>query len=411
MYPIRPFAGVRPAPELASAVLAPPYDVLTTEEARSRAATRPWDFLHVSRPEIDLPADTDPYADAVYVQGRDRFLRMIREDVLRPDNEPCYYVYRLTMGTHTQTGVVATARLVAYEDGRIRPHELTRPQKEADRTRHIDILNAQTGPVALTYRQRQEIDALVESMTQGNAAIDTVVDDGVRHSLWSTCDRRCLDTLGEAFAKVERFYIADGHHRAAAAARVAAARRAANHDRKGEQPWDYLLCVLFPDKEMKIFEYNRVVKDLNGLTRDQFLIKLTRWFAVEPVGAPVQPQQAREFGMYLKGQWYRLELNEAVSAAAAQHLDVNLLGDHIIEPVLGIGDPRRDTRIEFVGGIRGLAELERRVHAEQTAVAFSLYPTSLADLMATVDAGEVMPPKSTWFEPKLADGLVCYTFD
>ncbi len=411
---IRPFAGLRPRPELAQELAAPPYDVLSSDEARTLAAGKPWSFLHISKPEIDLPPDTDPYDAAVYAKGHENFTRMLREGVLRQDEAPYYYLYRLVMGVHTQTGLVAVASVADYDTNRIRKHEFTRPDKEDDRVRQIDALDAQTGPVFLTYRHQPEVDALVARITAGAPEIDVVrrgePTGEVRHSLWVVRDAADIAAFSAAFDRMDYLYIADGHHRSAAASRVAQLRHAANLRHTGDEPYNYFLAVIFPDTQMQILDYNRVVRDLNGLSKGEFLRKLEAMFDVDPSGAPVKPTRAGEFGMYLSGQWYRLRVHaDRVPADPVKRLDVSLLADNLIAPILGITDPRRDKRIDFVGGIRGLGELVRRVDSGEMAVAFSLYPTSLADLMAVADAGEVMPPKSTWFEPKLADGLVSHS--
>jgi uncharacterized protein (DUF1015 family) len=410
---IRPFAGLRPAPGRAAEVIAPPYDVLNTEEARERARGKPWSFLHISKPEIDLPAGADPYGAAVYAKGRENFEKMSREGVLRRDPEPYYYVYRLVMGAHRQTGIVAAASVPDYEANRIRKHEFTRPDKEDDRVRQIEALNAQTGPVFLTYRHAPAVDAVIESVVRDEPDVDVTADDGVRHTLWVMRDRGRIGAITAAFDAMPCLYIADGHHRSAAAARVAAARRAANPGHTGGEPYNYFLSVIFPDDQMQILDYNRVVRDLNGLTPEDFQRKIETAFDMKSESAAVRPARAGEFGMYLKGRWYRLNVKpERVPADdPVKRLDVSLLQDNLIAPVLGIDDPRRDKRIDFVGGIRGLQELERRVDSGEMACAFALFPTSIVDLMAVADAGRVMPPKSTWFEPKLADGLVSHVLD
>lgn len=405
---IRPFAGLRPAPGRAAEVIAPPYDVLSSEEARARAAGKPWSFLHISKPEIDLPAGTDPYAPAVYAKGKENFARLLSAGVLRRDPAPYYYFYRLVMGDHAQTGLVAAASCAAYDSGRIRKHEHTRPDKEDDRVRQIEALNAQTGPVFLAYRRDPLIDAIAAQVTAGAPAEDVSADDGVRHTLWVVREAPLIETLTRAVGALPRLYICDGHHRSAAASRVAAARRATG----GDANHDYFLSVIFPDEQTRIWDYNRVIKDLNGLSVDQFLQRLQPDFRVRAEATPVKPTRAGEFGMYLARRWYRLTIAPArIPDDAVGRLDVSLLQNHVIGPVLGITDPRRDKRIDFVGGIRGLSELERRVDSGEMALAFALYPTSLADLMAVADAGAVMPPKSTWFEPKLADGLVSHVLD
>ncbi len=410
---IRPFAGLRPAPGRAPEVIAPPYDVVSAKEARERAAGRPWSFLHISRPEIDLPPDTDPYDPAVYAKGRENFERQIHEGVLVRDAAPYYYLYRLIMGAHTQVGLVATARVADYDSNRIRKHEFTRPDKEDDRVRQVDALNAQTGPVFLTYRRSASIDALVEKVLATAPDVDVTAEDGVRHTLWPVRDAASIDAITGTFDAMDCLYIADGHHRSAAASRVAAARRAADPNHTGEESYNYFLSVIFPDNQMQILDYNRVVKDLNGLTHEQFLGQVAETFSVADEPTAVKPAGPCEFGMYLKGHWYRLRIGSEFVPAEdpVARLDVSLLQDNLLGPILGIGDPRRDKRIDFVGGIRGLQELERRVDSGEMAVAFALHPTSIHDMMAVADANQVMPPKSTWFEPKLADGLVSHVLD
>ncbi len=410
---ILPFAGLRPAPARASDVAAPPYDVLNTEEARTRAAGKPWSFLHISKPEIDLPPGTDPYDAAVYTKGKDNFARMIAAGVLQRDPQPYYYVYRLVMGAHSQVGIVAAASVPDYDINRIRKHEFTRPDKEDDRVRQIDALNAQTGPVFLTHRRSAKVDALVASVVSGSPEVDITADSGVRHTLWIMRDSSQIATITAEFDDMPCIYIADGHHRSAAASRIAAARRAANPRHTGAESYNYFLAVIFPDNQMQILDYNRVVKDLNGLSRATILEKITTVFSVKMESGAVKPARAGEFGMYLPGQWYRLAIQPAriPTEDPVKRLDVSLLQDNLIAPLLGIADPRRDKRIDFVGGIRGLSELERRVDSGEMAAAFALHPTSMSDLMSVADAGEVMPPKSTWFEPKLADGLVSHVLD
>lgn len=403
---IRPFAGLRPARGRAGDVVAPPYDVLDTVEARERARDRPWSFLHVSRAEIDLPEGTDPYDPAVYRKAAANLQGMIDAGVLQRDDRPCYYVYRLVMGEHRQLGLVAAASVSDYDSNRIRKHEFTRPDKEDDRVRQIEALDAQTGPVLLAYRSRPEVDALLESMTAGDPDCDLVADDGIAHSLWVVRDAGQVDAVSAAFDAMDALYIADGHHRSAAASRVAATR-AATSDSAG-----YFLTVIFPHNQMQILDYNRVVRDLNGMTPEVFLAGLTDRFTVTPVDSACHPQGPGEFGMYLGGQWYRLGIHaERVPGDPVGRLDVSVLAENLLAPMLGITDPRRDRRIDFVGGIRGLAELERRVDSGAMQVAFAMYPTRMEDLMAVADAGHVMPPKSTWFEPKLADGLVSHMLD
>ncbi len=410
---IRPFSGLRPAAARAAQVIAPPYDVLNTDEARARAAGKPWSFLHISKPEIDLPPAADPYAAAVYAKGRENFEKLLKDGVLQRDPEPYYYVYRLIMDEHRQTGIVAVASVLEYERNRIRKHEFTRPDKEDDRVRQIDALNAQTGPVFLTYRHSPAIDTLVARIASGTPEVDVTADDGVRHTLWSVRDGAQIGAIAKTFDTMDRLYIADGHHRSAAAARVAAARKLSNPQHTGEEAYNYFLAVIFPDNQMQILAYNRVVKDLHGLTRDEFLKKLEKAFRVKTESTAVTPDRTGDFGMYMHGQWYRLSIKPDLIPRndPVKRLDVSLLQDNLIAPLLGIDDPRRDKRIDFVGGIRGLKALERRVDSGEMAAAFALYATSIHDMMAVADEGSVMPPKSTWFEPKLADGLVSHVLD
>jgi len=404
---IRPFAGLRPVPERAGEVLAPPYDVLNSDEARARAAGCPLSFLHISKAEIDLPEGTDPYDAAVYAKAAENLRNMVADGVLKRDERPCYYVYRITMGDHVQTGLVAVASVADYDINRIRKHEFTRPAKEDDRVRQIEALNAQTGPVLLAYRSQAVIDQLIESVTSVAPEYDLTADDGIQHTLWVVTDRSVIDRLSAGFDNMEAIYIADGHHRSAAGSRVAAAMKGGV-----DAMSSYFLSVIFPHNQMKILDYNRVVKDLNGLSEDDLLNRLGGAFDVSQEHKAVSPSKAGEFGMYLNGHWYRLTIHaNRVPEDPVERLDVSLLADNLLEPLLGISDPRTDPRIDFVGGVRGLEELEKRVDSGEMAVAFSMFPTSMEDLMAVADANKVMPPKSTWFEPKLADGLVSHVLD
>jgi uncharacterized protein (DUF1015 family) len=405
---IQPFAALRPASGRASDVVAPPYDVLSTTEARERASGRPWSFLHISKPEIDLPADTNPYAPEVYAKGAENLQAMIRAGVLVRDPAPCYYAYRIVMGSHSQTGIVAAASVADYDANRIRKHEFTRPDKEDDRVRQIDALDAQTGPVLLAYPAAPEVDAILAAASAGTPDSDAELD-GVRHTLWVIRDPAILARITAAFDAMPALYIADGHHRSASASRIAAARRAANPGHTGSEPYNFFLSVIFPAHEMRIMDYNRVITDLNGMSAEAFLQKAGAAFSIEPADAAVKPARPGSFGLYLAGRWYRLDIRrDLIPADPVGRLDVSLLQNNLIAPILGITDPRRDKRIDFVGGIRGLAELEKRVNSGEMALAFALHPTRMQDLMAVADANEVMPPKSTWFEPKLADGLASH---
>ncbi len=405
---VRPFRGLRPKPEYAKDVVAPPYDVLNTAEARQRAQGRPYSFLHISKPEIDLPEKTDPYAASVYAKGAENLHRLIQDGILMRDAKPIYYAYRLVMGAHTQTGLVATASVKDYDSNRIRKHEFTRPDKEDDRVRQIDALNAQTGPVFLTYRHNATVDQLIADITKGKPVYDLTADDGVQHTIWLIERDKDIDVLTKTFDAMKCLYIADGHHRSAAASRVAAMRKNSKTDAQ-----DYFLSVMFPDNQMKILDYNRVIRDLNNLSEADYLAQIAERFSVEKSALAVRPDKSGVFGMYLNKQWYRLAIHPALipNDDPVARLDVSLLQNQLITPILGIDDPRRDKRIDFVGGIRGLGELEKRVNSGEMQVAFSLHPTQMVDLMAVADAEEVMPPKSTWFEPKLADGLVSHVLD
>ncbi len=411
---IKPFRALRPAPGRAADVLAPPYDVLSSAEARARVKGRPWSFLHVSKAEIDLDPAIDPYDRAIYQKAAENLRRMIAGGVLVRDQKPCYYVYRLTWRGQeneqekVETGFAAVASLAAYAQNRIRKHELTTTAKEDDRVRQIEAVNAQTGPVMLAYPTTPAIDELLARAAAGDPVVDVTADDGVRHQLWVISDEPTIAALTRAVDSLPALYIADGHHRSAAALRVAQSR--------GEED-GYFLAVLLPQQEMTILDYNRVLRDLNGMTADQVLRKIAGRFVVEASDRPVRPAAADEVGMFLAGHWYRLAPRPEYAAASAQSADpvarlpVTLLAQNIIAPIFGIGDPRRDKRIDFVGGGRGLAELERLVASGAMAVAFALYPTQMSDLMAVADAGAIMPPKSTWFEPKLADGMVSHVLD
>jgi uncharacterized protein (DUF1015 family) len=402
---IQPFRALRPAPGRAAEVLAPPYDVLSSAEARERAKGKPWSFLHISKPEIDLDPATDPYDKAVYARAADNLKRMVASGVLMRDAKPCYYVYRLTWRGRTQTGLACVASLADYASNRIRKHEFTTPVKEDDRVRQIEAINAQTGPVMIAYPNAPAIDLILEAVTLADADTDVTADDGVRHQLWVVDSEPVIEKLTRAFEALPAIYIADGHHRSASAARVAAAR-------KGDGPHNYFLAVIFPEREMTILDYNRVLKDLNGRSAEQLLAELRKNFTVTPSDQPVRPASAHDYGMYLAGRWYKLAIRpELVPNDPIGRLPITLLTRTAIEPLFGIKDPRTDKRIDFVGGARGLQGLQQRVDSGEMAVAFALYPTQMHDLMAVADAGLIMPPKSTWFEPKLADGMVSHVLD
>jgi uncharacterized protein (DUF1015 family) len=417
MARIRAFPGLRPTPERAVDVAAPPYDVVNTEEARALADGRPLSFLRVSRPELEFPVGFDPYHPDVYARGAHNLCRMAEDGVLRRDPHPSLYLYRQRMGDHTQTGLVAAASVDDYLGDVIKKHEHTRKDKEDDRTRHVDVCNANTGPVFLTYRAQPAIDAIVADWSERAPVYDFANHQGVQHTFWVIDEPDVIAKLTALVGELPALYVADGHHRSASAARVGQLRRAANPNYTGDEPFNWFLAVLFPDAELRILDYNRVVFDLAGRSPEEFLAALAAaGVAVgAPTAAPYRPEERRRFGMYLAGQWYPLSIapRPAEASDPVRGLDVSLLQEHVLAPLLGIGDPRTDKRIDFVGGIRGLGELERRVAAlthppARYAVAFAMYPTTVAELMAIADAGAVMPPKSTWFEPKLMSGLVLH---
>jgi uncharacterized protein (DUF1015 family) len=402
---IKPFCALRPAPGRAAEVLAPPYDVLSSAEARERAKGKPWSFLHVSKPEIDLDPAIDPYNSAVYAKAAESFKRMIDNGVLIRDDKPSYYVYRLTWRGHEQTGLATVASLADYAANRIRKHELTTPAKEDDRVRQIEAINVQTGPVMMAYPAAPLIDEMLADVARHAPEVDVTVDDGVRHRLWVIGDEVAVGALTRAFEALPALYIADGHHRSAAAARVA-------QSRPNGSAQDFL-AVIFPHHQMTILDYNRVIRDLNGRTPHQLVAELRNRFDVEEFDRPVRPASAGEFAMFLDGHWFRLAIRPELipNHDPIGRLPITLLTKNVIEPLFGITDPRTDKRIDFVGGGRGLEELERRVTSGEMAVAFALFPTQMNDLMAVADAGGIMPPKSTWFEPKLADGMVNHVLD
>ena len=400
---LAPFAGLRVAPHHADAVLAPPYDVLSTEEARAAAQGRPRSFLHVSRPEIDLPPETPPGAPALYEGATAAFSRMIESGVLIRDTAPRFYAWRMEAQGRAQTGLVAAASLAAYEQGAIKRHESTRPPKVEDRARHIEALGAQTGPLLLIHRPDEEVRRLIAAACAGPPLCRSVQGGTVTHTLWPIDGADEIEALTERFDRIGALYIADGHHRAAAAQTAAQAMGAGTGEAAGR-----LLTVSFPADEVRILGYHRIVRGLNGLTPAVFLRQIGQALGCEPAEGPVEPARPAHFGMYVEGRWYRLAAEGAApaSGAAVDRLDVSLLARLVLGPILGIGDPRLDARIDFVGGGRGVEALAAAVDGGDATVAFSLYPTSVEDLMAVADAGAILPPKTTWFEPKLADGLV-----
>ncbi|MGA2751811.1 MAG: DUF1015 family protein [Verrucomicrobiota bacterium] len=402
MAHIEPFAALRPRPQLARQICELPYDVMSSAEAREVARDNPLSFLHVSKPEIDLPESVDAYNPKVYAKGRENFFRLIADGSLQQDSQSCFYFYRQEMGAHRQTGLVAVASCQDYLDGIIKKHELTRPDKEDDRLRHIESLDAQTGPVFLAFRATASMDALAAAHTSQTPDIDFVAADGIRHSSWTVRDGAAVGAIRAAIAGIGSLYIADGHHRAAAAARVYQRRRGAGGSA-------FFLSVIFAHNQLRILPYNRVVKDLNGLDAAQLLAKLESIFVISP-GGGAQPAAKHQLGLYLGGQWRSLRFRPERTAGRGrvEGLDVRLLQEQVLSPFFGIDDPRASDRVNFVGGIRGPGELEKLVNTKEYACAFSLFPTSIEDLMSIADGGAIMPPKSTWFEPKLRDAMFCH---
>jgi uncharacterized protein (DUF1015 family) len=405
MSSLKPFRAYRPRPERARDVASFPYDVISSAEARELARGNPHSFLHVCKPEIDLDPSVDVHDDRVYAQGRANLRRLIDEGTLVRDPAPCLYVYQQRMGEHVQAGLVGLCSVREYEQDLIKKHEHTRPDKEDDRTRHVTESNANGEPVFLTYRARADIDALVGAAQARPPVYDFVATDGIGHALWVVSEPGEIAALTQAFADVPCLYVADGHHRTAAAVRHGQAMRAKHPGAGPEAPFEHFMAVVFPHDRLQILDYNRVVRDLNGLSSEQFLARVEERFTVNPA-TTARPEAPRTFGLYLDGRWRRLTARPGTYPAddPVRGLDVSILQDNLLNPVLGIANPRTDQRIDFVGGIRGTAELEKRCR-DGWAAAFALYPTSLDELMRVADAGQVMPPKSTWFEPKLRSGL------
>ena len=414
MATIRPFMAIRPAANYAKDVAALPYDVMNSEEAREMVQEKPWSFLHVDKAEVDLPVGTDIYSDAVYQKAKENLENMIGHGVMGQDLLPNLYIYRLTMNGKSQTGLVCCTSVDEYMNGTIKKHELTRADKEADRIRHVDTLNANTGPIFLAYKKNPDAKAIIDGWTAAaKPEYDFVAEDGIRHTVWVIDSDTEIGMLVDSFKNVENLYIADGHHRNASAVKVALKRREEKPDYTGDEEFNYYLSVLFAAEDLYIMDYNRVVKDLNGYDTVSFLEEIQKKFDVVPYEGEGQyrPEALHTFGMYLDGNWFKLTAKEAIiTDDAVLGLDVSILQKELLEPVLAIGDPRTDKRIDFVGGLRGLDELKRRVDSGEMRMALALYPVTMQQLMNIADAGKIMPPKATWFEPKLRSGLFVHTF-
>lgn len=406
MSDIRPFCAVRPNETFASKIAALPYDVYTRKEAKKEVEKNPLSFLKIDRPETMFPDEMDMYAPKVYQKARKVLEEMIEKGEFIQDETPCYYLYELTRNGHRQTGIVACASIDDYFNGTIKKHENTREEKEQDRIRHVDTLDTQTGPIFLAYRFDAVLKEIIEETKRKTPVYDFISEDKITHRVWVIDESEMMERIQQCFVKINKIYIADGHHRAASAIKVGCKRRKEHPGYTGEEEFNYFLCTLFAEEELEILDYNRVVKDLNGLSEIEFLEKIKESFEVEKAEeSPYAPKQKKEFGMYLGKKWYKLQIKkEQVSDDVVESLDVSILQNKLLKPILGIKEPGKDNRIIFVGGIRGLKELEHCVE-NGFQVAFSMYPTSMQELFSVADAGRLMPPKSTWFEPKLRSGL------
>ncbi|MEA3392419.1 MAG: DUF1015 family protein [Candidatus Marinimicrobia bacterium] len=414
MVRIKGFKGIRPKKELASRIASPPYDVLNSNEARIAVKIEPYSFLHVVKSEVDLPPETDQYDPAVYQKAADNLSEM-RKDKLIQDQKPVLYIYRQVMDERTQTGLIAVQHIDDYLEGKVKIHELTREDKEKDRITHIDVVNAHTGPVFYTYPDDQDIDKLIADSIDKDPEYDYTSKDGVRHTLWLLEDRNTIDSLIGYFEKIDHVYVADGHHRSKASAMVGEMRRNANPNHRGDEGYNWFLAVFFPAKQLKIIDYNRVVKDLNGLSKKELLSKMEKIFKIKKIASSnfSKPTKEHEFGMYLLDQWYKLNLKEELFDLSdpVKSLDSALLTELVLEPILGIKNIRKDKRIDFVGGSRGMEALEGRVNAGEMALSFALHPITIKQLMDVADSNALMPPKTTWFEPKLQSGLFIHSLE
>ncbi len=406
MSVIRPFKGIRPKKEYAAQVAALPYDVMNSDEAREMVKGKPYSFLHVDKAEVDLPEETYIYDEKVYLKARENLDKLSEDGICVQDSEPCLYIYRQIMNGRTQTGIVGCASIDDYINNVIKKHELTRADKEADRINHVDYCDANTGPIFLTYRGNESIDKTVLKYTKTEPEYDFTTEDGVRNTVWVIKDKNDIEHIVKEFEKIESLYIADGHHRAASAVKVGEMRRKAHPGYDGTEEFNFFLAVYFKSEDLAIMDYNRLIADYNGMTKEEIMEKISELFLVEKTDSVYRPEKKHTFGMYIDKEWYKLEAKEGTfdERDPVARLDVSILQTNVITPIFGIEDPRTDKRIDFVGGIRGLGELERRCGIDMK-IAFSMYPTTLDDLMSIADASKIMPPKSTWFEPKLLSGL------
>ena len=411
MAVIKPFKAIRPINELVDKIAALPYDVMDSDEARDMVKDNPYSFLHVDKAEIDLPKDIDMYDDKVYEKAKENLDKMIDNGLYIEDDKPNYYIYRQVMKGRSQTGLVACASIDDYSNNIIKKHELTREEKEIDRINHVYKCEAHTGPIFLTYREDKRISDIVNEWVKKEPVYDFKADDGVKHTVWVIDDENTVNKLQELFKSVEYLYIADGHHRSASAVKVGHIKRAEEDSYTGEEEFNFFLSISYPDSELEVLDYNRTVKDLNGLSKEDFLERVKENFEVTESAEQVKPKEKHTFGMYIDNQWYLLKAKEGIfnPEDPVDRLDVSILQNSLLRPILGIDDPRKSKRIKFIGGIRGLKELERRANTDMK-VSFSMYPTTTEDIMAIADSGEIMPPKSTWFEPKPRSGIFVHKF-
>lgn len=411
---LRAFKAIRPTKELAKDVAALPYDVMDSDEAREMVKDKPYSFLHVDKAEVDLPVDIDVYDSRVYEKARENLNSMIEKGILIKDKNPSLYIYRQVMNDHPQTGIVGCVSIDEYEKNKIKKHEFTRPEKEQDRINHVENCNANTGPIFLSYNGKSDINALIDMWTKKQPEYDFVSEDGIQHVVWVIDNEEVIAEIINKFKSVENFYIADGHHRAASAVKVGLKKRLENPDYTGNEEFNFFLGVLFPAEQLHILDYNRVVKDLNGYSEEEIINKVSEAFEVVPCEnhGSYKPQNKHQFGMYLNKKWYALKAKGGSfdESNPIESLDVAILQNNLLSPILDIGDPRTDKRIDFIGGIRGMKELERRANSDMK-IAFSMYPTTMQDIIDVADMGKVMPPKSTWFEPKLRSGLFIHELE